>query len=126
MSAPSRLNKLAFVLAVLSGAAQGDGSRTELDPLAQYRTRDNIHGLYEIREAAKNFLAEERAKGGPAWIALGPNLKIQVTRCAVPVTVTWVPKSAGYSTANVSVNCRKTVRPQDQKNWEVPVPVYAE
>lgn len=126
MSALSRLNKLTFVLAVLSGGAHADGSRIEVDPLAQYRTEGDVHGLYEIREAAKNFLVNERAKGGPSGSAGDPNLKTQVTRCAVPVTVNWVPKSAGYTGSNVSVNCRKTILPQQEKNWNVIVPVHTD
>lgn len=126
MSAPSRLNKLAFVLAILSSAAHGDGSLAATDPLDRYRTKGDVHGLYEIREAAQNFLVSERAKGAAVWVALDPNLKVQVLRCDELVTVNWVSKSAGYSNANVSVNCRKTIRPQEQKSWSVLVPVRPE
>lgn len=131
MSAPSRLNKLALMLALFSGAVLGDEPHTTVSSpltysLSKDRTRGDIHGLYEVQEAASDFLVKERAKDGVTWVALGPNLKTIVTRCAVPLTVNWVPKSAGYSNTSVSVNCRKTVLPQQEKSWSVIVPVYAE
>ena len=123
---PFKLNKVTFFLAILSAAAHGEGTHAEIDPLAKYRTRDDVHGLYEIREAAENFLARDKAKGGPDDRAGDPNLKTQVTRCAVPVTVNRMPKSAGYTGSNVKVNCRKTVLPQMEKDWFVIVPVHTE
>ena len=125
MLALSRLNRLVFILTLVSGGAIADSSTSAQDALAQYHTMGDVHGLYEIREVAKTFLAKERAKGGPAWTVLDPNLKVQVLRCAVPVTASWVPQKSGYSSANVSVTCRKTVRPQEEKNWDVLVPVRA-
>jgi hypothetical protein len=125
MLAQLRLNRLVFILTLVSGGAIADSATSKQDALAQYRKKGDVQGLYEIREVAKTFLADERAKNGSALTVLDPNLKIQVLRCAVPVTASCVPKKSGYSSANVSVTCRKTVRPQEQKNSDVLVPVRA-
>jgi hypothetical protein len=87
------------------------------------RTRGDIHGLFEIREVAVKFMAAENAKHGTRWQVLEPNRKILVAKCALPLHVTWVPKSHGLSGPNVAVSCAKTVKPAPQHKWDVFVPV---
>jgi hypothetical protein len=91
--------------------------------LDEDRTRGDIHGLFEIREAAVKFMAAENAKHGTRWLVLEPNRKILVAKCALPLHVTWVPKTYGLSGPNVAVSCARTVKPAPQHKWDVFVPV---
>ena len=118
---PSRWNK-PVCAALLGFLAAGVGSAlaTTLD---EDRTRGDIHGLFEIRDAAVKFISTENSKNGTSWQVLKPNRKILVAKCAVALRVKWVPKSHGLSGANVAVNCDKTVKPTIQHKWEVFVPV---
>jgi hypothetical protein len=86
------------------------------------RTGSGMHGLYEIREEARIFVAKENAKNHTEWIALDPNLKTVVPECAVPLKTKWVSKNYGMTGKNVWVICEKTVNPKYPK-WSVPVPV---
>ncbi|UWU25157.1 hypothetical protein N2601_23790 (plasmid) [Rhizobium sp. CB3060] len=87
------------------------------------RTSDLKHGLFEIREEARQFIARENMADGTRWEALDPNLKIQVPRCAVPLTVKWVPKTYGLSAPNVAVTCSRTIDGSWEGHWNVFVPV---
>jgi hypothetical protein len=82
-----------------------------------------MHGLYEIREEARSFVARENAAGSREWVALEPNLKIVVARCVVPLKVQWTPRSYGMTGRNVMVTCAKAVQPH--QGWNVHVPVAA-
>lgn len=123
MQLPLRLNKrmstaLACSLFLVAGIASAIAATLDED-----RTRGDIHGLFEIREAAVNFMAAENAGNGTRWQVLEPNRKILVAKCALPLHVAWVPKSHGLSGPNVAVRCAKTVKPTIQHKWEVFVPV---
>ncbi|MDR6890252.1 hypothetical protein J2X67_004794 [Variovorax sp. 3319] len=85
------------------------------------RSTAEIHGLYEIREEARRFVARENATGQGDWIALDPNLKILVARCAVPLKTQWTPRSYGMTGRNVMVSCAQVALPH--KPWNVHVPV---
>lgn len=114
-----RLNKRMYVsLLLVAGAASALAGTLDED-----RTRGDIHGLFEIRDAAVKFIAAENLKNGTEWQALEPNRKILVAKCAASLHVKWVPKSYGLSGSNVAVSCAKTVKPKVQNKWEVFVPV---
>lgn len=81
------------------------------------------HGLFEIRQEARQFIASENVSRGTHWEALDANLKILVPRCAVPLTVRWVPKSYGLSAPNVAVICSRTIDGSWEAHWDVFVPV---
>jgi len=81
------------------------------------------HGLFEIRKEARQFIARENASRGTHWQALDPNLKIFVPRCAVALTVQWVPRTYGLSAPNVAVICSRTVDGSWERHWDVFVPV---
>jgi hypothetical protein len=85
------------------------------------RSTSEIHGLYEIREEARSFVARENAAGHGGWVALDPNLKILVPRCKVPLTTQWTPRSYGMTGRNVMVTCAQVALPH--KRWSVHVPV---
>lgn len=85
------------------------------------RSTAEMHGLYEIREEAREFVAKENAKGQSAWVALDPNLKVVVPRCSVPLRTQWTPKSYGMTGRNVMVSCARAVGPMQKWNVHVPV-----
>ncbi|WP_246704258.1 hypothetical protein [Rhizobium sp. P38BS-XIX] len=79
--------------------------------------------MFEIREAARLFVARENAKGGLQWQVLDPNPKILVPRCDVPLKAEWTPKNLGRSMRSVTVVCGKA-RPNDvMPRWNVYVSV---
>lgn len=123
MLAPLRLNRsmyTSFVAAVFLAAGVSSALAATLD---EDRTRGDIHGLFEIRDAAVKFMAAENSKNGTRWQVLEPNRKILVAKCAVALRVKWVPKKHGLSGPNVAVSCAKTAKPTIQHQWEVFVPV---
>ena len=81
------------------------------------------HGLFEIREEARRFIAQENAKGREQWDVLEPNAKVLVPRCAVPLLAQWTPKSLGRSKPSVMVMCETAVPNGVMKRWDVRVPV---
>lgn len=115
-------------LALLAGSAQCLAS-TSID---QMRSNDVSHGLYEIREEARNFVARENARNRDQWEALEPNLKVFVPRCAVPLKARWdairwhaVSKSGELSQRSrrvVAVACTRTTVSASPA-WDVHVPV---
>lgn len=117
----SRWNKR--VCTALVGFLSAGAASALAATLDEDRTRGDIHGLFEIREAAVKFMAAENSKNGTSWQVLEPNRKILVAKCAVALRVKWVPKSHGLSGPNVAVSCDKTVKPTPQHKWEVFVPV---
>lgn len=116
MLARSRLNRVFLGLSVLV-FCNACSAGPYIDEL---RSTDTTHGLYEIREFARQFVAEQNAKNGTSWYALDPNLKSQVTKCAVPLRAKWAPKSSGFSGNPVLVYCVKPIR-GDQWTLDVPV-----
>lgn len=87
------------------------------------RSTPEKHGLFEIREEARRFIAQENAKGHQQWDVLEPNAKVLVPRCAVPLQAQWTPKSLGRSQPSVTVICADAVPNTVMKHWDVFVPV---
>jgi hypothetical protein len=95
------------------------------------RSNDVMHGLYEIGEAARNFVVLENARTHGQWEAGDPNLKVFVPRCAVPLKAQWdtvrwtVLSGSGESLQRsrrvIAVTCSRTAGPPQK--WEVLVPV---
>lgn len=123
MWVPLRLNKRMYTSFVAALFLVAGASSALAGTLDEDRTRGDIHGLFEIRDAAVQFMAAENAKNGTNWQVLEPNRKILVTKCAVALRVQWVPKSHGLSGPNVAVSCAKTVKPTIQDKWKVFVPI---
>ena len=97
------------------------------------RSNDAVHGLYEIQEEARKFVARENATNPLSkWEALEPNLKVLVPRCAVPLKarwheIWWFDNRAGSeplkrSRRVIAVECTRTVSPAQK--WDVHVPVF--
>ena len=119
-----RWRLMLLALCLFAGAAQNcSASNIAYRGIEDDRSSGVKHGLFEIREAARQFIARENASRGIHWEALDPNLKIFVPRCAVPLSVQWVPKTYGLSAPNVAVICSRTVRGGWEKHWDVFVPI---
>jgi hypothetical protein len=97
------------------------------------RSNDAVHGLYEIREEARKFVAQENARTPQSeWEAMEPNLKVLVPRCAVPLKAGWheiwwfdtraESKLLKRSRRVIAVECTRTVSPAQK--WDVHVPVF--
>ena len=123
MLLPLRLNKRLYAALAGSFFLVAGISSALASTLDEDRTRGDIHGLFEIRDAAVKFIAAENLKNGTGWQAMEPNRKILVAKCALSLRVAWVPKSHGLSGPNVAVICDKTVKPTMQKKWQVFVPI---
>lgn len=95
----------------------------DADPLARYRNGPTIHGLYEIREVARDFLSRESARRNVLLTPMDPDIRIFVPRCAVPLTAQWARKQVYHNQPGVDVICRKSVN-EKQKTWEVFVPLF--
>jgi len=96
------------------------------------RSDDAVHGLYEIREEARRFIAEENAGHQGEWQAGDPNLKVLVPRCAVPLTARWhairwfdtsrTAELVQRSRRVIAVVCGRSASPAQQQ-WAVHFPV---
>lgn len=87
-------------------------------------TTDRIHGLYEIREEARKFMATKNAISQTNWVVGDPDLRAQVPLCLVPLKVKWVPKSYGLSSKSVMVYCTKAMTKYSKDDqWDVIIDV---
>lgn len=121
MSVLLRLSS-AIVATFFAGIALAGGETTALavDPLAKYRSNDSIHGLYEVRAEAKDFLDRQNAQDGTDWRPIDPDIRIVVDRCAVPLRSKW---TTFESRKSVLVSCSRTVTSAPQRRWELPVSI---
>jgi hypothetical protein len=96
-------------------------------PLEDFRSSESIHGLYEIGQAARAFVAAENARHNTDWTVAEPNLKTVVARCSVPLDVRWgdirlfAPDGRELTRKVVEVVCNK---PVSGKNWAVSLRVF--
>jgi hypothetical protein len=97
------------------------------------RSNDAVHGLNEIREEARNFVAQVNARNPQSeWEALDPNLKVLVPRCAVALKARWheiwwfdtsaESKLIKRSRQVIAVECTRTA--DSAQKWDVHVPVF--
>jgi hypothetical protein len=111
------------ILAILSASvALAGGVTTEpaIDPLEKYRSNDAIHGLYEIRAEAKDFLHRQNARDQTDWRPIDPDIRIVVDRCMVPLRSKW---TIFESRKSVMVSCGRTVASAPERSWELPVSI---
>lgn len=124
MLAPSRLSSaVGFLLCAV--AAYGNclaSDAVQVDPLTKYRTREGLHGLYEIRDVAREFIRRENSKGKPRWLVGDPDIRVVVRECAVPLFAKWMDVEQGER-PTVIVICSRTVKGSPAKSWKVRVPV---
>lgn len=109
-------------LAILPGLLLGTNCLAAGSTLDDYRSSEPIHGLYEIDQAARAFVAAENARNGTDWAVAEPNLKTIVARCSVPLDARWgeirlfAPDGRELRRRVVEVVCAK---PVSGKNWKV-------
>jgi len=95
-----------------------------LDPLKRYRSNAEVHGLYEIREAARAFLSRESAGRKVAYRPMDPSLQVVVPRCLVPLTARWARKTIYNDGPGVDVFCKRSVNKKHNYSWDVFVPLF--
>ena len=133
MSERSPLSKAARALIVLAlacavGSVVADGGHGSVaeDPLLKYRTTARHHGLFEIHAEASRFLRSQPQKKTGPWIAAGPDIRMQVPRCAVPLLFRWAKKSDNTEELpGVLVTCKKTVNKKDP-SWATFLHAYVD
>lgn len=109
-------------LLLLPGLLLGMNGLAAASPLEDYRSNESIHGLYEIDQAARAFVAAENARDGTDWAVAEPNLKTLVARCSVPLDSRWgeirlfAPDGRELRRKVVDVVCAK---PVSGKRWTV-------
>jgi hypothetical protein len=126
MSVPSRLNSPAFyvIAATLAMSSCHATDHHSVDVLSQYRTTANWHGLFEIRAEARKFLSSQPAPRDAKWQTLGPDIRAQVPRCAVPLSTRWAQESDEQAyLPSVAVTCERSVD-NKYKKWTVFVDVF--
>jgi hypothetical protein len=85
------------------------------------RTTSTLHGLYEIKQEAVNFLIKQNVNR----VSLDPSLKIIVPRCVVPLRSNWTTKDKGRRKYTISVICDKTIHKEGETKWTVYVSTVA-
>jgi hypothetical protein len=91
------------------------------------RSNDVIHGVYEIDQAARAFVAAENARNNTDWTLAEPNLKTVVARCSVLLDTRW--GEIHLSAADGRALTRKIVevvcaKPVSGKSWAVSLRVF--
>ena len=114
-------------LMLLPGLLLGMNGLAAASPLEDYRSNESLHGLYEIAQAARAFVAAENARDNTDWAVAEPNLKTLVARCSVPLDTQW--GEIHLSAADGRALTRKVVevacaKPVSGKNWTVSLRVY--
>ena len=116
-----------FALALaIAGPCMADGLPKEDpdEPLLHYRTTSQFHGLYEIREEARRFLRSQPRKKVGDWVAVGPDIRMQVPLCDVPLRSRWARESDNTENLpGVLVICKKSIN-RKAPSWSVFVDAY--
>lgn len=114
-------------LAILPGLVLGVNCLAAGSSLDDWRPNDVIHGVYEIDQAARAFVAAENARNHTGWTVAEPNLKTVVARCAVPLEIRWgeihlfAPDGRELARKVVEVACLK---PVSGESWKVSLRAY--
>lgn len=96
----------------------------DIDPMLRYRNHGETQGLYEIRDAARQFLARQVVKHKLSYHAMDPDQRIWVPRCAVPLTARWARKTIYNDGPGIDVLCNKSVDRKHTPTWDVFVPLF--
>ena len=86
------IGRLALALAACLSICAPCFGRDGEDLLANKQPAKLDHGLYEIREAGREFLARKRHRKG-MWKAIDPDMRIIFPRCAGPLRTRWSVKA---------------------------------
>ncbi|WP_426103473.1 hypothetical protein [Massilia sp. TSP1-1-2] len=115
-------NKLFIVIGLLLAAsASCRAAHVVVGDLTKYRTVDDVHGLFEINAEGQRFLRAYNRKHHTNWVGFGPDLRMQVERCLVPLRSRWAVQSDGQEGPGVMVLCDKSVQ---KRRWDILVNAY--
>ncbi len=76
-------------LLILPGLLLGGACLAGDPPIESQRSTATIHGLYEIDQTARAFIASENARLRANWTVAAANPKVLVARCTVPLDTRW-------------------------------------
>lgn len=117
------MNRPMLVMVLASGvvACSSACAQTAVDEM---KTRDGVQGLFEIREAAQDFVAAYNDRKRKNWVALEPDLRIFVPACLEPLKVRWKGRTDKTPYPVTLVTCSKS-NPAfaSARPWAVEVPV---
>ena len=91
-SPPSSAAALPLILACAIAPpcfADGVGPAQPADPLLRYKTIGGMQGMYEVREAARQFLTRQPEPARGEWTALLTDVRTFVPTCAVHLQTRW-------------------------------------
>lgn len=78
--------------------------------------------LCEIQATARRFLDERNAENKTDLRPLGPDYRIWVPPCQVPLSAAWAVNERRKS---VMVSCARTIPSAQERKWNVAVSVYS-
>ena len=70
---------------LLTASAPCRATHVVVGDLKKYRTAGDVHGLFEINAEAASFLRAQNRKHHTDFEPVGPDLRMQVERCLVPL-----------------------------------------
>ena len=79
--------------------------------------------LCEVNAAARRFLDQYNVEHETDWEPLGPDIRIVVSPCAVPLRSAW---TIDHAEKSVLVSCRRTNASAYERKWELSVQVVGE
>ena len=101
---------------LLIASAHCRATHVVVGDLKKYRTAGDVHGLFEINAEAASFLRSHNRKHHTDFEPVGPDLRMQVERCLVPLRSRWARESEQDGGPAVMVICRKSVQ---KRSWDM-------
>ena len=101
---------------LLAASSSGHASHVVVGDLRKYRTVGDVHGLFEINAAGQKFLRAHNRKHRTDWIGFGPDLRMQVERCLVPLRSRWAVPDDPEEGPRVIVTCDKSIQ---KRRWDM-------
>jgi hypothetical protein len=111
---------LSLLFASAANASQG---KIGTDPLLKYQGDATTQSLYAMHEEAQKFLNLKRPDRDPRIDLVGPDIREQYPRCAVPLTMRWRHESTPYEIDLIDVICART-DVKHTPSWETTLSVF--
>jgi hypothetical protein len=115
-----RLFAIGMVLAASAACRAGNVDANE-DELRKYHTKGDVHGLFEIRAEGLKFLRTYNRRHRTDWLGFGPDIRMQVERCLVPLRSRWAVEADRQEGPGVLVVCGKSIQ---NRRWAALVHAY--
>jgi hypothetical protein len=106
---------------LLAASASCRAAHVVVGDLNKYRSTADVHGMFEINAEGKKFLRAYNRKHRTDWVGFGPDLRMQVERCLVPLRSRWAVESDRQEGPGVMVICDKSVQ---KRRWDILVNAY--